>query len=249
MLKCVNRHRVNFGMRGLIRSLTTNAIKQTMKEPKKSLFGQLIPFLKFARPEFRLVGGSLVLLLISSTVTMSVPFSMGAIIDIVMEDLDAPKSSSVFQVADENSHKELVKSLLAQTGSLIGLFSFLGGVFVIGAAANGGRQVLMAKASENVIKRLRNELFSRMITRDIMFHDKNRAGELISRLSTDTAVVGKTLTSNIADGLRSMVMSTTGLGAMIYVNPSLTMTTMSLVPVISIISMFYGRQVFNNQIC
>ena len=207
------------------------------KEPKKSLSQQLQPFLKFARPEFPIVGASLVLLLISSSVTMSMPFSMGAIIDVVMENLD----DKIDHLEEKGGQNELVKSLLVKTGSLTGLFTLLGGVFVVGALANGGRQVLMAKASENVIKRLRNKLFSTMITRDVKFHDMNRPGELISRLSTDTAIVGRTLTSNIADGLRSLVMTGTGLGAMIYVNPSLTLTTMSLVPIISLVSFFYGK--------
>lgn len=76
----------------------------------------------------------------------------------------------------------------------------------------------------SVITRLRTELFKKIIRQDIVFHDKNRSGELISRLSTDTVVVGKTLTNNVADGLRSLVMSITGLGAMLYVNVDLTVS-------------------------
>lgn len=73
-----------------------------------------------------------------------------------------------------------------------------------------------------VITRLRNELFSKIIRQDISFHDQNRSGELISRLGTDTVVVGRTLTNNIADGMRSLVMAMTGVGAMLYVNVDLT---------------------------
>lgn len=74
----------------------------------------------------------------------------------------------------------------------------------------------------SVITRLRTVLFEKIIRQDISFHDHNRSGELISRLSTDTVLVGRTLTSNIADGFRSLVMSSAGLGAMMYVNVQLT---------------------------
>jgi|1048.fasta_scaffold190080_1 putative ABC transport system ATP-binding protein len=83
----------------------------------------------------------------------------------------------------------------------------------------------MSKASERVIQRLRQTLFDKLLKQDMKFHDLNRSGELVSRLSTDTTVVGKVLTSNIADGLRSLAMSAAGLGAMLYVNVQLTVYT------------------------
>ncbi|KAJ3309176.1 ATP-binding cassette sub- B member 10, mitochondrial [Boothiomyces sp. JEL0838] len=224
------------------------------KKPK-SLKEQLMPFWPYAKPETKIVIASIGLLLVSSAVTMSVPFSMGAIIDIVMADagadtadFDKPKlgdNSGVDPVGFMNSknNSTLLKSLLEKTGSLTALFSVLVGVFVVGAAANAGRQILMTKASERVITRLRNTLFNRVMKQDIAFHDKLQSNELISRLSTDTVVVGRTLTNNIADGLRSLVMAGTGLGAMLYVNVQLTMTIMLIVPAISIAAVTYGRYV------
>jgi ABC-type multidrug transport system fused ATPase/permease subunit len=172
---------------------------------------------------------------------------MGAIIDIVMDKLgNDANSTNIEQEADKqtDSKKEnIVGNLLKKTGSLTGLFTVLGVVFIVGASANAGRQILMTKASERVVMRLRNQLFHRLITQDVQFHDKNRSGELISRLSTDTTVVGRTLTSNIADGLRSFVMASSGLVAMVYVNTQLTLTTMSMVPFVAAAAVVYGRYV------
>ncbi|KAJ3320738.1 ATP-binding cassette sub- B member 10, mitochondrial [Boothiomyces sp. JEL0866] len=227
----------------------------TKSKKPKSLKEQLMPFWPYAKPETKIVIASIGLLLVSSTVTMSVPFSMGAIIDIVMADagaetadFDKPKlqdNSGVDPVGFMNSknNSTLLKALLEKTGSLSALFSVLVGVFVVGAAANAGRLILMTKASERVITRLRNTLFYKVMRQDISFHDKLQSNELISRLSTDTVVVGRTLTNNIADGLRSLVMASTGLGAMLYVNVQLTMTIMLIVPAISIAAVTYGRYV------
>ena len=137
--------------------------KFASKSPRKSLRSQLSPFIKFARPEFKIVGYSLGLLLISSSVTMSVPFSMGAIIDIVMghKGVEVEEQKSVLPKGNS-----FVKKILVQTGSLTGLFGLLGCIFIIGGAANAGRQVLMTKASERVITRLRTTLFSKA---DIIF--------------------------------------------------------------------------------
>ena len=98
---------------------------------KKSLKQQLLPFIKFAKPEYKIVGLSIVLLFISSSVTMSVPMSMGVIIDIVMQNMD--------QVAASNKGSGFVYKLLEKTGSLTGLFAFLGGIFAVGAFSNAGK--------------------------------------------------------------------------------------------------------------
>ena len=213
--------------RYLFRSIRQSRWLSTISKPKekqKSLLSQLTPFIRFSKPEFKIVGGSLALLLISSTVTMSVPFSMGAIIDIVMQRLgeDPETVQDVSLPGEHTKTNEMLKDLLSKTGSLTGLFGLLCGVFVVGAAANAGRQILMNVALERVITRLRNSLFTNLMRQDIHFYDKNRTGELISRLGTDSVVVGRTLTSNIAEGLRGLVMSMTGLTAMLYVNVDLT---------------------------
>jgi ABC-type multidrug transport system fused ATPase/permease subunit len=105
------------------------------------------------------------------------------------------------------------------------LFGGLIGVFALGGLANAGRVVLFKCAGERIIASLRNRLFSKVIRQDIGFHDKNQSGELISRLAVDTVVVGKSVTSNISDGLRSLVSATAGLGAMSYVNLKLTVSS------------------------
>ncbi|KAJ2998322.1 ATP-binding cassette sub- B member 10, mitochondrial [Globomyces sp. JEL0801] len=199
---------------------------ETPVTKQKTLYQQLTPLLQFSRPEYGTVGLGLILLCVSSTVTMTVPMSMGAIIDIVTQNLSESQSGGL-EMINTNG---MLKDLLEMTGSL-----------TVGAAANAGRIILMTKASESVITRLRNALFAKVLKQDMHFHDTNRSGELISRLSTDTVVIGRTLTSNIADGLRSLVMSSAGLAAMLYVNVNLTVTMMMIVPLISTVAVIYGR--------
>lgn len=75
-------------------------------------------------------------------------------------------------------------------------------VFCVGAAANAGRVLLFRLAGESIIQNLRNNLYKSILRQDMAFFDRNRTGELISRLSTDTAIVGKSVTNNVSDGLR-----------------------------------------------
>jgi ATP-binding cassette subfamily B (MDR/TAP) protein 10 len=81
-------------------------------------------------------------------------------------------------------------------------FAVVSGIFVIGGVANMGRVMLFRVSGERIIQRLRNNLYGSILRQDMSFFDKNRSGELISRLAVDTAVVGKSITNNISDGLR-----------------------------------------------
>ncbi|CAB0017195.1 unnamed protein product [Nesidiocoris tenuis] len=47
------------------------------------------------------------------------------------------------------------------------------------------------------------------------FFDHNKTGELVNRLSTDTSVVSACVTTNISDGLRSLIMIGTGVSMML----------------------------------
>ncbi|ORX89182.1 ATP-binding cassette sub-family B member 10 [Basidiobolus meristosporus CBS 931.73] len=145
---------------------------------------------------------------------------MGKIIDIVTESSKIPFDLELTQ-----------------------FFALLGGVFACGALANIGRIVLIRVAGEKVIARLRTNLYDSIMKKDMTFFDANRSGDLISRLSLDTAVVGKTISNNISDGLRSIITATAGLSTMIYVSGKLTLTMMMIVPPIALGGVFYGRYV------
>jgi ABC-type multidrug transport system fused ATPase/permease subunit len=50
------------------------------------------------------------------------------------------------------------------------------------------------------------------------FFDKNKVGEIISRLSSDAYVVGYSISSNLGDGLRALFTTFGSVGMMVYLN-------------------------------
>lgn len=75
------------------------------------------------------------------------------------------------------------------------------------------------------------------------FFDVNRSGELVSRLSLDTSIMGKSVSNNLSDGLRSLISTSLGIGAMAFVNLKLTLIMMSIVPPVALAAIWYGRVV------
>ncbi|XP_059981593.1 ATP-binding cassette sub-family B member 10, mitochondrial isoform X2 [Lagenorhynchus albirostris] len=174
--------------------------------------------LRLAQPERRRLAAAVGFLTVSSVITMSAPFFLGKIIDVIYTNPSADYSSS------------LTRLCLA-----------LGGVFLCGAAANAVRVYLMQTSGQRIVNRLRASLFSSVLRQEVAFFDKTRTGELINRLSSDAALLGRSVTENLSDGLRAGAQASIGVGMMFFVSPNLATFVLSVVPPISILAVLYGR--------
>ncbi|XP_046510198.1 ATP-binding cassette sub-family B member 10, mitochondrial [Equus quagga] len=169
-------------------------------------------------PERRRLAAAVGFLAVSSVITMSAPFFLGKIIDIIYTNPTVDFS------------RDLTRLCLA-----------LSGVFLCGAAANAVRVYLMQTSGQRIVNRLRASLFSSVLRQEVAFFDKNRTGELINRLSSDTALLGRSVTENLSDGLRAGAQAFFGIGMMLFVSPNLATFVLSVVPPISILAVIYGR--------
>jgi len=191
----------------------------------KAGYSEIWRLMKIARPEVRWLGIAFFFLLISSSVTMSIPFSVGRILDLATKG-----------PADE---ARLFGLTLTQ------FFAGFAAILTLGAMANFGRIILLRIVGERVVARLRSQLYRRTYTQDAEFFDANRVGDLISRLSSDTVIVGKSITQNVSDGMRSLVSGAAGFAAMMWLSPKLTSVLLLMFPPIAVAAFIYGRMIRN----
>ncbi|XP_025050589.1 ATP-binding cassette sub-family B member 10, mitochondrial isoform X1 [Alligator sinensis] len=157
-------------------------------------------------------------LTVSSVITMSAPFFLGKVIDAIYT----------------NPSEDF-------TNSLTSLCALLSGLFLCGAAANATRVYLMQTAGQRIVKQLRQNIFSSILKQEVAFFDKTSTGELINRLSSDTALLGRSVTENLSDGLRAGAQASVGVGMMVFVSPKLAMFVLSIVPPLVILGMAYSK--------
>lgn len=201
-------------------------LSKDSKDSNRKFFGSMNEvwrLLKIARPELRFLGLAVVLLLISSSVTMSIPLSVGKIMDQATKD--SPGETRIFGL------------------TLYQFFGAFGAVLTLGATANFGRIILLRIIGERVVSRLRSQLYRKTYIQDAEFFDANRVGDLISRLSSDTIIVGKSITQNVSDGLRSLVSGIAGLVAMAWISPGLTTVIFFTGPFVAGAAFFYARAI------
>lgn len=207
-------------------NLNAKLSKDGQPQGKKSGSREIWRLIKIARPEAKVLSVAFVFLLVSSSISMSIPFSIGKILDIAT-----------------NSKPEVGEQLFGL--SLPVFYSILAGVLTLGAAANYGRIIILRIVGERIVARLRSKLFRRTYIQDAEFFDANRVGDLISRLSSDTIIVGKSITQNLSDGLRSGVSGAAGFGLMAYVSLKLSGILALLLPPIALGAFLYGRAIRN----
>lgn len=70
-------------------------------------------------------------------------------------------------------------------------------------------------AALRIVRDIRAKLYRQMLNQETGWFDTKGTGELVNRLSTDTYLVGNSLSQNMSDGLRSLVMIVAGTSMMV----------------------------------
>ncbi|KAK4699123.1 hypothetical protein P7C70_g7144, partial [Phenoliferia sp. Uapishka_3] len=181
---------------------------ETVKE--KIQLGEIRRLVDLAKPERKTIAIAVGLLFVSSSISLSIPFTIGRIID-----LFSGSTTTVLPI-----------SIPAAAG-------ILGLVFALGAVASMGRTILMRISGQRIIARLREAAYTNVLRQDIGWHDLQGSvksspkslealapavkagtavavketgvrstGDIISRLGSDCSIVGDSLTRELSDGLR-----------------------------------------------
>ncbi|RZI98394.1 MAG: ATP-binding cassette domain-containing protein [Brevundimonas sp.] len=122
-------------------------------------------------------------------------------------------------------------------------FLMLGAVALFLGLATAVRYYFVTKTGERVIADLRKGLFGRILTLDPAFYAKMRTGEVLSRLTTDIALVETLLTTSVSYALRNFLTLIGGTAMLFFVSPKLTGLVMLVVPLLLGPLFLFGRRV------
>ncbi len=191
------------------------------KEQKKRIsrdgFKNLLGIFKYMWPYKASFIVGLVLLIVSSSIFMVFPYISGKLIDLASGDQT--------WIIDNVGTAALV----------------LLGVLFFQSVVSFFRVVLFARVTENAMAGIRVELYERLMALPITFYDKNRAGDLISRISNDVTILQGTFSTTLAELIRQFIILITGIGLIFYLTPALSVFMLATFPVIILVAIFFGR--------
>jgi ATP-binding cassette subfamily B (MDR/TAP) protein 10 len=116
-------------------------------------------FLLAAPEKWRLLG-AITFLILSSTVTMLVPFCLGKIIDIIYTN-------------DKKKTRDKLNNVCL----------VLLGIFIFGGLCNFARVYLMSTTGHKITQSLRKKAYAAILSQETAMFDKVSTGELVGRLS------------------------------------------------------------------
>ena len=100
---------------------------------------------------------------------------------------------------------------------------------------------LMARISQDALRRLRRDLFEHLQRLSIQFFDRHTAGELMSRLTNDIEAINQAVSQNVVS-LVASVLSLIGIViAMFILNPWLALAALLVVPIMFWFTQFVAR--------
>ncbi len=122
-------------------------------------------------------------------------------------------------------------------------FLLLGANALFLGFATAVRYYFVTKTGERVIADLRKGLFGRILTLDPAFYASMRTGEVLSRLTTDIALVETLLTTSVSFALRNFLTLIGGTILLFVVSPKLTGMVLLVVPLLLGPIFLFGRTV------
>lgn len=217
---------------------TDKVSKLSSSEKNASGFQDIARLFRLARPEVWYIMGALCLIVISSAVSMIIPTIVGKLLDLAKAT--TPSESTEKGTKEEDAEEGTIYGFTPKQFCFI-----MSGVFVVGALANCGRIIILKVTGERLVARLRTRTMKAALEQDSAFLDRNRVGDLISRLSSDASLVAKSVTQNVSDGTRAIIQGIVGFSMMSYISWQLTCVMGLMIPPIGAMALVYGKKIRN----
>ncbi|MFT5764721.1 MAG: ATP-binding cassette subfamily B protein [Saprospiraceae bacterium] len=201
-------------------ALTTSElakIEAKKKVDKESLQDALRIF-EYIRPYRWYLYLGLGLLFLSSMVFMIFPFMIGKMLDIA--------NGESFYGLDLN---DILKILVV--------------VLVVQGFVSYARVVLFSIAAENGIADVRKALYEKLISLPVVFYEKSRVGELISRVTGDVEKLESAFSIVIAEFVRQLILLVAGIIFLGITTPKLALIMLATIPLIVIGGFFFGKYI------
>ncbi|KAL7574782.1 hypothetical protein ACA910_010628 [Epithemia clementina (nom. ined.)] len=203
---------------------------------------------KMCEPDKYLILLACVFLLAAAVSQVYVPKFTGAVLDSIVGHINNNTTES------SNDHESLFFSISAGDGDrahkhatripgfvrnieMLLLVSILGGIFA------GIRSAIFTMVGARVNTRLRIMLMDSLLSQEVGFFDTTRTGDITSRLSSDTTIVGTSITNNVNIFLRATVRALGVLIFMFVLSWQLSLLAFITIPAVSVLSKWYGRYI------
>ena len=110
------------------------------------------------------------------------------------------------------------------------------------AAGSYLRTTLVNQIGERVLADIRQALFAHLLTLSPGWYESARTGDVLARLTTDTAIVQTVMTSTVSMAARNVILLVGGLVMVVLSSPKMSLVVLVVVPLVVVPLIFFGRR-------
>ena len=126
--------------------------------------------------------------------------------------------------------RRMIDDGFSSGGNIDQVFLLVFAVVGVLALASASRFFFVSLLGEKVVADLRQQLYAHLVGLDAQFHDRNRSGELVSRLSADSELLRSVVGSSMSVALRSTVTVVGSMVMLFVTSPRLAAFTLIGIP-------------------
>lgn len=164
-----------------------------------------------------------IFLVLSSLTAMAFPYLIG----------------KLFDAGSGNSNTLTIMGFEPMTSIVVLLFF----IFLAQSVFSFFRIYLFSIVTENTLNDLRQYTFRHLIYLPIDFYNRNKVGEISSRLATDLNLLQETFNVTLAEFFRQFITIFIGITALFYFSYELALTMLAIVPLLVLFAVFFGRYI------
>ncbi|MEZ4860623.1 MAG: ABC transporter transmembrane domain-containing protein [Caldilineaceae bacterium] len=171
----------------------------------------------YIRPYGPRAVGALVGLMLSSLITLTLPYAIQRLVD------------SVFVQRDYGELNRITLALVI--------------LFIIQAVVSFSYRFLLQFVAQRAIADLRLSIHHQLLQLPLRFFTDRRVGDLVSRVSNDVTMLQNALVDAPVSLMRQLLTVLGGLGVMLWFNWQLTLIILVLIPPLMLVAIVYGKRI------
>lgn len=183
-----------------------------MKQNKKGVLLRLLAYLK---PHMGLLMLALLLVLVTTVSSLLRPILVGNAVD---------------TITAAGAFSEIVRCFVLYIGLLI-----------CGTACNAVQMLVLQKLGQNIIFKIRQDLFAHIHRLSLRFFDITPVGRIVTRVTNDTDTINELFSSILVNMVKNVVMLIGLAGVMLYMNWALALLCFALVPLVVYLTRQFTR--------
>nr|AOE11969.1 multidrug ABC transporter, ATPase [uncultured bacterium] len=102
---------------------------------------------------------------------------------------------------------------------------------------------VFAIVTENSLAQIRMDLYNKLLAQNMAFFEKNRVGDVVSRLSTDVEKLQQAFSITLPEFLRQIIVFVVGVALLLLYSVKLSLVMLAVFPLVIILAIIFGKYI------